>query len=270
MNTPIEFLQKCLDLPTGNDFSFFIDNAILGLSSVNISKEHDRICKFLELANQDGSISTIAVGIRKCLEYCIQKKEKVQTAKSDPSLSSFINLLGEFAKDIEIVLKRPDEDAQNATELGNIKTILDSYDGKLKEMQKQLSSVSDDLKEQSHAVDSKVFQLLVNTIAILGIFVAIAFAGFGGTSIISSINIDLAADLNTGVFSIFLVALLIYNLLFLLVYFIYAILKNFYQSSRFPRRFMLNNEIRFWPFWAIDGVLFVITIFFYIMVKCKL
>ncbi len=116
--------------------------------------------------------------------------------------------------------------------------------------------------------DNKIFSLLLNTVAILGIFVAIAFTGFGVSSFFNSINLDKAMEsLNVfikNVFFIFLALLASYNLLLILVYFVFKLsrpLQN-HHDERFHKGF--SSSINLGPFWIVDSIILVITIILFI------
>lgn len=141
-------------------------------------------------------------------------------------------------------------------------------------MQEKIETVSNNIHEQNGIFDSKVFQLLINTIAILGIFVAIAFAGFGGTSFLTNITIDLSDDFFGSVFYLFLVALFVYNILLLLLYFVFVILRNFYTNNnlwslKFMQR-LTSSKLSMWkmfqPLFIVDIILFAITIALFFVV----
>lgn len=270
MSAYLDFVKKCAEPPVGNDFGFFVDNAIATLSSTSFDKEKKELVKFLETANENETINTIAIGLQKCKEYCEAKKIKVFGAENNRELLDFISLLEKTIETLKNVVNHSlSNSEENKTALSDVKAIFDSYDKKIEELQNKLESVSDNVHEQYNLFDSKVFQLLVNTVAILGIFVAIAFAGFGGMSLLSNVTIDITNNFYSSVFTLFLIALFVYNMLLLLIYFIFVILRTFGNSNRMFMRIINNNkinisELRAWqtfkPLFIVDIVLFIMTV----------
>lgn len=270
MSAYLDFVKKCAEPPVGNDFGFFVDNAIATLSSTSFDKEKKELVKFLETANENETINTIAIGLQKCKEYCEAKKAKVFGAENNRELLDFISLLEKTIETLKNVINHSlSNSEENKTALSDVKAIFDSYDKKIEELQNKLESVSDNVHEQYNLFDSKVFQLLVNTVAILGIFVAIAFAGFGGMSLLSNVTIDITNNFYSSVFTLFLIALFVYNMLLLLIYFIFVILRTFGNSNRMFMRIINNNkinisELRAWqtfkPLFIVDIVLFIMTV----------
>lgn len=141
----------------------------------------------------------------------------------------------------------------------------------------RLSGSIDNLEDKTKDFDSKVFQVLLNTIAILGIFVAIAFAGFGTVTIFT--DIDIATWMQSketfvkNTFVLLLTSLLSYNLLLLLVCFIYKLsilipiynnaLKNDKNKDNLKENSLSSNFIRdmkLTPFVIIDLVMLVLVI----------
>lgn len=270
MSAYLDFVKKCAEPPVGNDFGFFVDNAIATLSSTSFDKEKKELVKFLETANENETINTIAIGLQKCKEYCEAKKAKVFGAENNRELLDFISLLEKTIETLKNVINHSlSNSEENKTALSDVKAIFDSYDKKIEELQNKLESVSDNVHEQYNLFDSKVFQLLVNTVAILGIFVAIAFAGFGGMSLLSNVTIDITNNFYSSVFTLFLIALFVYNMLLLLIYFIFVILRTFGNNNRMFMRIINNNkinisELRAWqtfkPLFIVDIVLFIMTV----------
>lgn len=272
MSAYLDFVKNCANPPIGIDFAFFVENAIKDLYAVSFEKEKKELVKFLTLANENETINTVAIGLQKCKEYCEAKKKKVSRAETDDNLLTFELLLKNTIKTLESVLNKslPSSD-ENKTSPTDFQAVFDSYDKKIEELQNKLESVSGSVHEQYNLFDSKVFQLLVNTVSILGIFVAIAFAGFGGMSLLSNITIDMTNNFYSSVFTLFLIALFVYNMLLLLIYFIFVILRTFGNGNRFPFRFVNNRvakanftELRAWqtfkPLFIVDIVLFIMTV----------
>lgn len=271
MKVLADFLDSCFELPVGNAFGFFIENYTDLLSSVRVEDNKQFLVDYIRKAKDNDRILTIASGITKCREFCEEKVKNVSSAKKDTKLQHFCSMLQRLSYLIESTLNEQEAGADDVhQDMANISVVLDSYRKKIVELKEEMQTLSRDVHEQSNIFDSKVFQLLINTVSVLGIFVAVAFAGFGGTTILSSVNINLSTDLLRGVFSLCLISFLIYNMIFLLIYFIFVILRNFYTNQKMvPYRFISpKTSIVFKPLLAIDLVLLIVTvILFYYVVK---
>ena len=266
MSTTTDFLQKCINIPVGNKFHFFIESSIKSLASVDFASEKKDICKFLRQANADGNLNNIGLALVKCIDYCNEKKESVPGSDSDADLIAFSTLLNQLYATIDEVSKQPDEEdsQQDLSDLTGIQTALKSYGEKIAEFQTKLQSVDNTIEKQNDAIDSKVFQLLVNTISVLGIFVAIAIVGFGGITITN--NVDFSEDLVRGVFSCLLTSTVVYNILFMLVYFLYSILRDFYSKAQSAEgKSTTKGHSLFKLFAWIDVVLIGVTIIFFFL-----
>lgn len=139
-----------------------------------------------------------------------------------------------------------------------------------KKLKSDLDKANKEIEEANKSLDGKMFSLLTNTVAILGIFVAIAFTGLGAMSIFS--NIDLKTSIESteafmkNVFFILLVSTMVYNLLIVLVYFIFKLsrpLNKISDASKAEESF--NKTINLTRFFWVDGVLAALTISAFIM-----
>lgn len=140
-----------------------------------------------------------------------------------------------------------------------------------------IQRISDDLKDQIQIFDSKVFQVLLNTVTLLGIFVAIAFTGFGSITIFTNIDIDTWMK-NTEIFIrntfvLMLTSFLAYNLLLLLVYFVYKLSRplicinsknNKNKEINLEKEPRFYNEMNLSPFIWIDVGLFTLVVALFI------
>lgn len=255
MSQVSDFLQKCMNLPTGNHFFFFIEESVAKLKGVNFETEQKEVTHFLRQTDKAGGLNQIASGLMKCIEFCQQRKENSSEASSNADYMAFGQLLLHLWNLVDFVGKsqEDDDEHQDFSDLTGMRTALESYDAKIKEFQSKLLKVDASIEKQTERIDDRTFQLLVNTVSILGIFVAIAIAGFGGISIVN--NINLSEDFIRGVFAVFLVATFAYNLLFMLLYFIVAILRGFGQKEQRE-----EDRIKLRPFVIIDLVLLFVTV----------
>ncbi len=121
-----------------------------------------------------------------------------------------------------------------------IKDAVEQHENSLLEVKEKISKLNIDVEKAQDTIDGKIFNLLINTVAILGIFVAIAFTGFGVMSIFSNIKLEIALQSEEAfvkcIFFLLLVSLAVYNFLLLLIYFIFKLSRPIFDKSR-------NNSI---------------------------
>ncbi len=145
------------------------------------------------------------------------------------------------------------------------------HEESLKEIKTKISELNNSVKEANSFIDDKIFTLLLNTVAILGIFVAIAFTGFGVMSIFS--NIDITASLISvnaflkNIFYLLLVTLISYNLLLLLIYFIFKLSRPLMLYSHNKRSDVnehwqdrFKDVVNLTPFLWIDAAVCLLTV----------
>ena len=148
------------------------------------------------------------------------------------------------------------------------------------ELKAKIDDLYSRLEAANNLMENKTFALLVNTVSILGIFVAIAYTGFGVVSLFSSIDLGVSIKCTTAflknIFFLLLTALLSYNLLLLLVYFIFKLSRPISFANTIGSS--INNKnvdqpgfkeaVNLCPFLVVDAVLLVITgVFFYFSIK---
>lgn len=160
----------------------------------------------------------------------------------------------------------------------DLKTTKDDIEKVNKQIESSKTNIDETKKsidETKKNIDEKIFSLLINTVAILGIFVAIAFAGLGITSLFSDLDFATAfaskENFIRTVFFLFLVALLSYNLLLLTVYFVFKLSRPILgglgeklsdkQDDNKSQRF--KDNISLIPFYWVNGImLFIIIVLF--------
>ncbi len=173
---------------------------------------------------QEEEFASFGTKLGRCFSEC--KEERKNLASMDDS--AYTENIEKVEKLLESLVAIYYEVAKsNTIKRDSTETAISQHDEYLQEVKGKLKTLNDAVDNANQLIDDKIFTLLINTVAILGIFVAIAFAGFGVTSIFSNIDLSIAfssrANLIKAVFFMFFVALLSYNLLLLLVYFIYKL-----------------------------------------------
>lgn len=168
--------------------------------------------------------ASLGIKLGRCFSDC-QKERKILSSTNE---GVYAQNLGRVEKLIEDLVSLYNEVAQSSsTKQDNTTTTILQHEEYLKEVKGKLKDLNIAINKANKLIDDKIFTLLINTVAILGIFVAIAFAGFGVTTIFSSIDFAEAfsskENLIKSVLFLFLIALLSYNMLLILVYFIYKL-----------------------------------------------
>jgi len=243
-----------------NQSAFF--ECVLKFRNSKIDK--DEIDKYLLTKDQSFFEQTIA-SLEMILEYC-KKKEFRETINSD-ILTTFSNNVESI---IQIVKKHEKESKAPVPDTGD--TFKLSVDYKVREIQTKFEKFDSDfasLKDATNAHFEKVEEnmkqtyssMIINNISILGIFVAIVFAGFSSISIFSEIAFDFVNSYAKSLFLVFLIVFFVYNLLVMLFYFIYKV-------NCLNRKKEDGNETKFGtffkPFFVFDYILLGITVLLFI------
>lgn len=143
----------------------------------------------------------------------------------------------------------------------NVETMLSQHELSLKEINDKIKFLNQSIEDANKSINDKSFSLLINTVAVLGIFVAVAFAGFGANTIFSSVKFDISENIYTNTFYLSLTAFLSYNLLFLLFYCIFKIIERFSPSTK------VNLWQNCWAFIIIDIIMLAIVIWLFMIVR---
>ena len=170
---------------------------------------------------------------------------------------------------------------RNKKETGqeSIESAIAQHEESLKEIKNRISELNTTVRDANKLIDDKIFTLLLNTVAILGIFVAIAFTGFGVVSVFSSIDLNVSlTNVNAffkNIFFLLLVALLSYNLLLLLVYFIFKLsrpiwpftqpLKDDDADEQSEEQIGFKSAVNLKPFLIIDAIMVGLVVLFFFL-----
>ncbi|MBQ2390861.1 MAG: hypothetical protein II306_03745 [Clostridia bacterium] len=229
---------------------------------LNFKKEEvETALKYLS----DEESASFGMKLGRCFSDCQDELENL-ASMSDTDYSKKIVKVEKLFQDLVTIYY---EVSKKSTKTDNTSTTISQHEEYLKEVKSKLKDLNSAVENANKLIDDKIFTLLINTVAILGIFVAIAFAGFGMTSIFSNIDFSQAfissGNLVKSVFFLFLVSLLSYNLLFLLVYFIYKlsrplILKVKQDDDGNDLLETFSNTMNLCPFIWIDVIMCVLTI----------
>lgn len=152
-----------------------------------------------------------------------------------------------------------------------IKDAVEQHEDSLLEVKEKISKLNINVEKAQDMIDGKIFNLLINTVAILGIFVAIAFTGFSITSIFSNIKLGIALQSEEAFakcsFFLLLVSLVAYNFLLLLIYFILKLSRPIFdksQNNSIPGSDKFVKAIGMTPFLWVNAFLAIFTVGFFL------
>lgn len=227
--------------------------------------------------------------VSECIHICKAKLIALQGVTDNSYLSklnSFLVFLNELNSIIisegnarrEKQRKIADNEDKSYVKAQNLE-VLQEQINKLNLVQKSANDALDQIKNIRSELDSKIFSLLINTVAILGIFVAIAFTGFGVMSIFSNINLAVSLESTAAylknVFYLLMVTLVSYNLLLILIYFIFKLSRPLFVKPQVDKTDDKQNEksveqknfmqsVNLTPFLWIDRIMFLLTIVMFV------
>ena len=205
----------------------------------------------------------------RCLADCKEEISNVGAIK-DESYVKRLTLVQSIITDI--TTKYNNISSQRFKKQDNVSSTIAQHTDSLKEIKGKIALLNEDVKKANGLIDDKIFSLLINTVAILGIFVAISFTGFGVMSIFSNIDIKIAiasrVSFLKSIFFVLLVTLVTYNLLLLLTFFIYKLSRPIIISIKKDRASQKNDEqyvqsLKMTPFVIIDVLILVFTVIFF-------
>lgn len=232
-------------------------------SVLNYDEKHIRA---LLQSFSEEDFASFGTKLGRCFSDCKEERKNLSSIGDNP----YAQNIEKVEKLIENLVTLYYEVANNnSTKQDSTTTAISQHDEYLKEVKGKLKDLNTAVDNANKLIDDKIFTLLINTVAILGIFVAIAFAGFGVTNIFS--NIDFTESFSSrenlvkSVFFLFLVALLSYNLLLLLVYFIYKlsrplIIKITKDNKGNELQESFSKTMNLTPFIWTDVIMSVLTI----------
>lgn len=139
------------------------------------------------------------------------------------------------------------------------KVIIESYSNKIDELKNKIASIEESMDQMNRSFDGKTFNILLSTVSILAIFVAVAFAGIGSSTLLSTISLDLSEPILKNVFYLLIIGFFIYNLILMFTYFIFAIVRtdNINIKSLFLGK-EKNKKLNF--FEIVDIIIIVSTV----------
>lgn len=252
--------------------------------------EYEKPEKLDEIRNkikniEENKITEIGNKVSFCIDACDKKLGSFSDSSTEPlhekakSFRDLLEQISQIIKECGMSSNKGNETQADAdaTAVDQNKAAIQELSTKVTSVQKQLENA---VEKANDRIDSKIFSLLINTVAILGIFVAIAFSGFGVLSIISSLDVNTMMSSRSGfiksVFFMLLIGFLSYNLLILLMYFLFKLSRPILLNQSYNLKSDKNENrnvddekrfrqlIRLKPFLIIDGVLFALTVAMFI------
>ncbi len=168
------------------------------------------------------------------------------------------------------VLNPCDGDKKNQT--NSPRNIGSGEHGDINRALNEINSLKTQINSTKDSFEDRSISILTNNISILGIFVAIAFAGFGVMSIFPEIDISYAVISRINfikvTFFLMLTTLMVYNLLLLLAYFIFKLTQAFGVKQENKSSFL--GSVNLTPFYWIDGMLVLFTLALFVVSLCNI
>lgn len=283
----IDFLNKLHATPYNEGkVNTACDEFIFDKEFQNCDEYYDAAKNFFDeiWSDKDGTrFTSILSKLEACIQHCVSKEKDVDVLQNGP----YADALNKAKQIFEELRKIYDNVAQGHQKEKNkkhinqesIESAIAQHEESLKEIKDKIKELNGTVHEANKFIDDKIFTLLLNTVAILGIFVAIAFAGFGVVSIFSSIDLKVSLISTNAffknIFFLLLVALLSYNLLLLLVYFIYKLsrpifpfahsLKDDAVDEQSKEQIGFKSAINLGPFLIIDIAIAVLVVVFFFL-----
>ena len=228
-----------------------------------VADEEKKIELFVDSISRD-SFTSFGQNLGFCRNYCLEElnndenREDIKYTQKITQAKDTLDTLAIIYQ--KVIEKRASEKSkcEDPYTLEQQRDVLRELVNETKKLQSDLDKANEDIKEANKSLDGKIFSLLTNTVAILGIFVAIAFTGLGTMSIFSNIDLKTAIQSTSAfvknIFFILLVSTLVYNLLIVLVYFIYKLsrpMSNSTDTGEKQTAFSTSLPLR--PFLWVDG-----------------
>ncbi len=268
-----DFLQLLLNSEYNNDAVFSVYQAFVAEFNNEVIDEN--VVKQFFSGIKDDKFSEFEEKLGRCLSKCRQD------LKSSSSISSAYNSKLQAVDNVisNLVSMYRDTYKQKFKKPDNVSATIAQHEDSLTEIREKIASLNTSVDNATKLIDEKSFTLLINTVAILGIFVAIAFTGFGISAIFP--KIDIAVSLTSdeyfikNIFYLLSVSLICYNLLLLLFFLIFKLSRPLFISSSKDTESNENENSRevgyvklisFTPFFWIDGILAILTIVTFIAV----
>ncbi len=243
--------------------------------------DEKKLKNFIETISDD-DFTLFGQNLGFCRNYCSEELDKDSNKNEETycnkllKVSQALDELSKIYQSINVSREAQRPQCDESYTLTQQKEVLRELKLQTAQLKTDMVQAKQDIAKANDSLDSKIFSLLTNTVAILGIFVAIAFAGMGITSLFSDLDFAVAfaskENFIRTVFFLFLITFLSYNLLLLLVYFIFRLSRPILASSEVKpeddqdsnksKKFM--DSVRLTPFLWIDGIILFITILLFV------
>lgn len=259
-----DFFSEILSVENDRKLDVLVESAIS--SNLVASVEDESSLKRYIKGIEDDKFTVFGNRLSICIEICQRKIDsfpkdvksisssyKQGTEKFRDALVNVSKLIEEIGKEANLKLAN----AKTAEE-----TALEDNERKLEELNKKIKNLDDKVNDADKKYDNKIFTLLINTVAILGIFVAIAFTGFGSVTIFSNLEMSSEGPVVLNTFYILLIGTIIYNVLLMLIYFVFKICFYHLQNSENGEKLRYSNVFNLTAFIWIDIALTALTIGF--------
>ena len=266
----LDFAQKINTITEKSALKEAIVSFVNTPPSIMTEIEGSKIELFIDSISKE-AFTSFGQNLGFCKKYCLDELDS-EGKNGDNSyiqkLNAVKNELDNLLKIYQkIIDKRDGEKAECEVPytLEQQRDVLKEMVSETKKLKNDVEKVNNEITDANKSLDGKMFSLLTNTVAILGIFVAIAFTGLGSMSIFS--NIDLKTALIStdaflkNIFFLLFVSTMVYNLLIVLIYFIFKLSRPLTKASNDSNsQSTFNETIKLNSFFGIDGVLVALTI----------
>lgn len=222
--------------------------------------DKERVRKRLKRLGNEAS-GSFEMKMERCLNICKAQKKKL-SSKDESLYAKKVRKLYTLLRGIETVFHEVQE--KRSTKNSNSETTREQNDEYIKEIRVKLVELNNAVADANKLIDDKIFAMLINTVTILGIFVAIAFTGFSVTTLFSNIDFGQAVisqgNFIKSVFFLILVSWLSYNLLLLLIYFIYKLSRPLKAPGENEAPESFRRAVKLKYFLWIDAGIFIVVI----------
>lgn len=266
-----DFIQNLLDAKADStvEIQDILDCAVSDSGSYEDSEIKSAIKK-IDPENFTDFANKIQICVKACerkIALWQQKDESVYLEKN----KKFKKVLENIEKYILEIAQSSDDNTIDPNSATLLYDINEKNEKKVAEITNKIKVLDEKVNNANAVIDNKIFSLLINTVAILGIFVAIAFAGSSAISFIPDINFkEVFANRETmvqGMFLMFSCAWIVYNLLLLLVYFIFQLSRPILKKIALKQadandsiadenyKVAFSSSVGLRPFWVLDTIL---------------
>lgn len=253
-------LKRCTLNTEGSDYALFVERWLAELKDIQMNEDviNNYLSKEVDKGDDfQGFVADISDKITGFTNFLRKISTTVQNQRE--SALSLYNELENIKKIIVKFNKTQHENREKPTlDVSDVSVLLESYDNKINELNVKLNKTEEIINDLNSKVDDRTFNILISTVTILAIFVAVAFAGFGSFSILSTIQLDPKEHILKNTYYLLLVGFFVYNTILLSIHFMFAILNS--ESLKAKSLFFKKGSKKMSFFEVIDIVLIILIV----------